>query len=240
MSIAVFGLPGTTIWDQIKSQFWFDIKCAYQRYQSRPINLLWDTSKVINETNLALNKFHPVVFIIHPYYFNNINHFLQVIASLVQLNEEGDPSWNCLHIHYSHVLRLLDMCRDDHMAKNRALPRDVQQKFLLSPTSKIFPSSEPSADLEDQDALPQCVVFVQEVTTLACKEFPNLWKLGQAYFKGQLVAFIFRLSHSVCYLDFIIAIFLIPIFSFDIYHSIRGRNYLAGWQVQNCNSMCIL
>lgn len=39
---------------------------------------------------------------------------------------------------------------------------------------------------ELQSELPSQVVFVEEVTGLFQKHLPDLWKLGQAYFAGDL------------------------------------------------------
>ena len=39
---------------------------------------------------------------------------------------------------------------------------------------------------EDPDRVPQNILFVEDLTDRVSAEFPELWKLGQAYFKGEL------------------------------------------------------
>ena len=39
---------------------------------------------------------------------------------------------------------------------------------------------------EDPDSIPHNILFVEDLTERVAAEFPELWKLGQAYFKGEL------------------------------------------------------
>ena len=43
------------------------------------------------------------------------------------------------------------------------------------------------SDNNGEQELPEAVHFVRNVTENLSLEFPDLWKLGQAYFKGDLV-----------------------------------------------------
>ena len=43
------------------------------------------------------------------------------------------------------------------------------------------------ADNNGEQELPEAVHFVRNITEHLSLEFPDLWKLGQAYFKGDLV-----------------------------------------------------
>lgn len=107
----------------------------------------------------------------------------KVIANLVQLNVDGDPAWSCLQVQYAHVLKNLDQCRDSHLEKNRAKPH---QRFPSSPSTKnlLFPAA---TEADQSDTLPECVLFVHDVTEKLAEDFGTLWKFGQAYFKGDLV-----------------------------------------------------
>ena len=39
---------------------------------------------------------------------------------------------------------------------------------------------------DDPDRVPHNILFVEDLTDRVSAEFPELWKLGQAYFKGEL------------------------------------------------------
>ncbi len=102
----------------------------------------------------------------------------RLIASLVQLDPDQDPAWECIQISYSRLLKSLDTCRDDHLALDRkALP-----KPHIAPATNLFPNVG-----SEQETLPEAVHFVHDVTDHLAINFPDLWKLGQAYFKADLV-----------------------------------------------------
>ena len=43
-------------------------------------------------------------------------------------------------------------------------------------------------EIGDQDqVIPEAVLFIEDITERLSQDFPDLWKLGQAYFKGDLV-----------------------------------------------------
>lgn len=110
----------------------------------------------------------------------------KIIANLVQLNFEGDPAWECLQVHYREVLARLDACRNEHIELNHT-EVIAQPQFGVgasTPTSNqvLFPEDD-----QTNDGIPSPVMFIEQATGLVAKDFPALWKLGQAYFKGDLV-----------------------------------------------------
>merc|ERR1712004_722527 len=42
-------------------------------------------------------------------------------------------------------------------------------------------------EVEDLSSIPEAIHFVTNITDFLAQEFPDLWKMGQAYFKGDLV-----------------------------------------------------
>ena len=52
-----------------------------------------------------------------------------------------------------------------------------------SPAGKIRAMFTPP---DDPDRVPHNILFVEDLTDRVSAEFPELWKLGQAYFKGEL------------------------------------------------------
>jgi exocyst complex component 2 len=54
---------------------------------------------------------------------------------------------------------------------------------------KFGKSSNSSNNSQSQDwlsSVPQRVLFVEELSEIVSNRFPDLWKLGQAYFSGEL------------------------------------------------------
>lgn len=102
------------------------------------------------------------------------------IANLVQLDNDQDPAWECIQISYNRLLKSLDTCRDDHLALDRKASTKPVTIFN-GKSSSIFSSDQ------DPDAIPEAIHFVHDITEQLAMSFPDLWKLGQAYFKGDLV-----------------------------------------------------
>jgi len=58
-----------------------------------------------------------------------------------------------------------------------------------TPVSNKFGKSTNNNNSQSQDwlsSVPQRVLFVEELTEIVSNRFPDLWKLGQAYFRGEL------------------------------------------------------
>ncbi|CAB4064857.1 EXOC2 [Lepeophtheirus salmonis] len=112
------------------------------------------------------------------------------IANLVQLNFEGDPGWNLLQINYSRLLKTLNQCKEEHLEHHSATPANPHP--LLTPNLVSTHSSNKYSNLQfltDADSVspPKNVIFVEDIAERLTNEFPDLWKLGQSYFKGDLV-----------------------------------------------------
>ena len=102
----------------------------------------------------------------------------RIIANLVQLNSEQDPAWECIQISNDRLLRSLDQLRDKHLALDRktsTLPKPFEK-------SSLFPLANEDTDLA---STPEAINFVNSITEYLALEFPDFWKMGQAYFKGK-------------------------------------------------------
>jgi exocyst complex component 2 len=65
------------------------------------------------------------------------------------------------------------------------MSKSGQQSTPLS--NKFGKSANNSSQTQDWlMSVPQRVLFVEELTEIVSNRFPDLWKLGQAYFSGEL------------------------------------------------------
>ena len=100
---------------------------------------------------------------------------------------EGDPAWECVQTKYRLAFELMESCRNVHANLDatsalRPTPQ-INGNAGSSPAGKIRAMFTPP---EDPDRVPQNILFVEDLTDRVSAEFPELWKLGQAYFKGEL------------------------------------------------------
>jgi len=113
----------------------------------------------------------------------------KLIGSLTQLEMDGDPAWESVQTKYRLTFELMESCKNNHA--------NLDATSALRPVSSVMPgvssSSSPAGKIramftppEDPDRVPHNILFVEDLTDRVSSEFPELWKLGQAYFKGEL------------------------------------------------------
>jgi len=111
----------------------------------------------------------------------------KLIGSLVQLDVEGDPAWACVQTRYRVISEMMESCKRSHQQLDSAPATTrgpaVHPVTSSTPAEKIRAMFTPPPD---PDKVPQNVLFVEDLTDRVAAEFPELWKLGQAYFKGEL------------------------------------------------------
>lgn len=88
---------------------------------------------------------------------------------------------------YKLTFETMDNCKNKHATLDatsalRLTPTLAGLTGNASPAGKIRAMFTPS---DDPDRVPHNILFV-DLTERASAEFPELWKLGQAYFKGEL------------------------------------------------------
>jgi len=111
----------------------------------------------------------------------------KLIGCLTQLDSvEGDPAWECVQTRYRVTFELMESVKSQHstLDATQAVRPVVQGAGAnTSPAGKIRAMFTPP---EDPERVPQNILFVEDLTDRVSLEFPELWKLGQAYFKGEL------------------------------------------------------
>jgi len=113
----------------------------------------------------------------------------KLIGSLTQLEVEGDPAWESVQTRYRLTYEVMEECKGQHLALDAscALAPALQQHHNIhqggSPAGKIRAMFSPPTD---PDRVPRNILFVEDLTERVAEHFPDLWKLGQAYFKGEL------------------------------------------------------
>ncbi|XP_064599052.1 exocyst complex component 2-like [Liolophura sinensis] len=147
---------------------------------------------------------------------NTLEEQKRLIKYLANLEASGDPALECLENQQKWLMKLLTECRDAHIAEEQthsqaspdnqffgsgsqsgqrrnvpvpSSPGPSQRKFLTSP---VFPRAPSFTSLTSPEPgwkfkPPQRVQYVEELTDIMIVNFPDLWKLCQAYFGGSLL-----------------------------------------------------
>ncbi|XP_076469821.1 exocyst complex component 2-like [Babylonia areolata] len=130
---------------------------------------------------------------------NTLDEQKKLISYLTSLECEGDPAWECLDSQKNHLVELLEDCKDDHIetertalladaATSHGTPASVSKRKPASASPGAIFAAKGKSDLSAggwRDRTPQKVMFVEDLTEIMTENFPDFWKLGQAYFSGE-------------------------------------------------------
>lgn len=130
---------------------------------------------------------------------NSLEEQKKLIRYLVNLESGGDPAWECLNNQQNWLMTMLSQCRDEHITEGRKNKKQevdspIQRKNCpMSPRQTGYTPAKTSgqSSSQDQSAMrfktPQKVLFIEELNDIVTENFPDFWKLGNAYFAGSLL-----------------------------------------------------
>lgn len=127
----------------------------------------------------------------------------RLIRYLINLGCDNEPAWNAIEGHSKYLHQRMKQCYTEHKAeyneKHKAITNDDSSKFMiLDDNTKKFivrfilgksrnsKYSKYATALQDKNQCPQNVLYVEEMCDIISELFPDIWKLGQAYFVGEL------------------------------------------------------
>lgn len=128
---------------------------------------------------------------------SSLEHQKKIIRNLHHLETPGDPAWQCLSAQHEYILHLLMSVRDTHLNRemadhdlgsgggkmNTGATGGARHSTPAAKYNKIMMSSVG----EWQASAPVRVLMVEEICEVLSTNFPDMWKLSQAYFGGELL-----------------------------------------------------
>ncbi|KAF0762072.1 exocyst complex component 2 [Aphis craccivora] len=108
----------------------------------------------------------------------------KIIRNLVALNDNGDPGWEAI-IHMKQFL--IDKIKASYQQYiTEEQTNETPNKNNRHPHNKHKRNISLSQQIEPQNIEPKKVLCIDEIATVISDYFPDLWKLGQNYFIGDL------------------------------------------------------
>lgn len=107
----------------------------------------------------------------------------KLIRNLVNLEVGGDPAWDAISCHSRHLTATMMQCKDSHIAQEQSALEDGGK---TPKSSKNKSTSVPNQNTDWQACVPARVLLTEELADAISERFPDFWKLGQAYFTGEL------------------------------------------------------
>ncbi|MCL4138819.1 UNVERIFIED_CONTAM: hypothetical protein GTU68_063382, partial [Idotea baltica] len=130
----------------------------------------------------------------------------KIIRNLHHLETPGDPAWECLGAQHSYILHLLMDSRDAHLnreladhdlgASKGATPGPIVASSRNSTPAAKYNKIMMSSVGDWQATAPVRVLLVEDLCELLSANFPDMWKLSQAYFGGELLPSAANVDHS--------------------------------------------
>lgn len=120
-----------------------------------------------------------------------LEHHKKIIRNLQHLESSGDPAWETLVSRQHHLLDQLAHTQETHLARELA-DRDHGSGGLEDGTGGSTPAAKynqiMASTLADyQSQAPVRVLFIERVCEEISEFYPDLWRLSQAYFGGELL-----------------------------------------------------
>lgn len=134
---------------------------------------------------------------------SSLDHQKKIIRNLHHLETPGDPAWQCLTAQHEYILHLLLSVRDSHLNREMA-DHDLGSGGNKLTSSGGLRNTTPAAKYnkimmssvgEWQATAPVRVLWVEEACELLSTNFPDMWKLSQAYFGGELLPPTAQIDH---------------------------------------------
>lgn len=105
----------------------------------------------------------------------------RLIKYLITLEADYDPAWDAIYHHYEYIGARMQRCYEEHKKCEEALLDEFgKSKDSASKYSKY------NAFPQDVNVVPENILFTEELCEVMSLLFPDLWRIGQAYFTEEL------------------------------------------------------
>ncbi|XP_011496925.1 PREDICTED: exocyst complex component 2 [Ceratosolen solmsi marchali] len=110
----------------------------------------------------------------------------KIIRNLINLEAEGDPAWDGIVSYANHLEKSIKTCTTEYLESES---REDDLKISLAIKSNVStPMSIKQFKLtkNEENNTPVKVQCIEALCDIVMEQLPDLWRLGQSYFTGQL------------------------------------------------------
>ncbi|XP_050438193.1 exocyst complex component 2 [Adelges cooleyi] len=108
----------------------------------------------------------------------------KIIRNLVALNDMSDPGWEAITYMKQFIVDKIKACYQQFISDEHF--NETPNKGNRHPQNKHKRNISLSQQNESQNTEPKKIICVDQIATIISNYFPDLWKLGQNYFVGDL------------------------------------------------------
>ncbi|XP_076291177.1 exocyst complex component secretory 5 [Lasioglossum baleicum] len=104
----------------------------------------------------------------------------KIIRNLVNLEADGDPAWDAIVSHANYLKKSITGYVQENLESENSNGED-SNKSKSAQNNKQLRSNK----YEDNNMFPQ-IMCIEAICDIIVEQLPDLWRLGQSYFTGQL------------------------------------------------------
>ncbi|XP_034947580.1 exocyst complex component 2 [Chelonus insularis] len=109
----------------------------------------------------------------------------KIIRNLVNLDAEGDPAWDAIVAHGSYLDKNISSCLQDYFGSDGATD-DLNKGYKSNNNTPISAERHKFYKSDANCNVPSRVLCIEAICDVVAEQLPDLWRLGQSYFTGQL------------------------------------------------------
>ncbi|XP_053982220.1 exocyst complex component 2 [Hylaeus anthracinus] len=102
----------------------------------------------------------------------------KIIRNLVNLEADGDPAWDAIVSHANYLKKSITACVQEHLEIDNSSDDDLNKKLMQN--NKQVKSNK------NDGTIPPQISCIEAICNVVVEQLPDLWRLGQSYFTGQL------------------------------------------------------
>ncbi|KAF7992409.1 hypothetical protein HCN44_001734 [Aphidius gifuensis] len=112
----------------------------------------------------------------------------KIIRNLVNLDANGDPAWDAIVSHANYLDNNIKSCLQDYYDNNDNddLNKTQQKSTNMTMSTMAIDRYKLNNKNDTNDYVPSQVLCIESICDVVAEQLPDLWRLGQSYFTGQL------------------------------------------------------
>ncbi|KZC06954.1 PREDICTED: exocyst complex component 2 [Dufourea novaeangliae] len=104
----------------------------------------------------------------------------KIIRNLVNLEAKGDPAWNAIVSHANYLKKSITACVQEDLESDNSSGDDLNE------TKSSLNSKQSKSNKNVGTNMPPQILCTEAICDIIVEQLPDLWRLGQSYFTGQL------------------------------------------------------
>lgn len=110
----------------------------------------------------------------------------KIIRNLVNLEANGDPAWDAIVAHTAYLDNNITSCLQDYFGSDGAAGDDPSRTPRSNNSTPMSVDRQKFNRIDANCNVPSRVLCIEAICDIVSEQLPDLWRLGQSYFTGQL------------------------------------------------------